>query len=92
MNIEDLTHGHKSTEGKRSKWVVITSLVVSLLGIIAEVAMGEWIEPGNGVAVTIAALVVSAAENFGYKKETTRLKIAKLQAEAVKKSQASSEE
>ena len=88
----DLTHGHKSTEGKRSKWVVISSLVVSVLGIVAEFALQEWLEPGSGVAVTVAGLVVSAAENFGYKRETTRLKIAKLQADAIKKSPASSAE
>ena len=90
--MEELTHGHKSTEGKRSKWVVGTSLLISILGVIAEFALQEWLEPGSGIAVTLAGLVVSAAENHGYKKETTRLKIAKLQADAIKKSQTSSGE
>lgn len=88
----DLTHGHKSTEGKRSKWVIISSLLMSVLGLVAEFALQEWLEPGSGIAITIAGMVVSAAESFGYKKETTRLKIAKLQADAIKKSPASSEE
>ena len=88
----DLTHGHKSTEGKRSKWVVISSLLISILGIVAEFALQEWLEPGSGIAVSIAGMVVSAAESFGYKKETTRLKIAKLQADAIKKSRVSSGE
>jgi len=79
----ELTKGAKTSEGRRSAFVVAASIIMPILGILCDLLLDHKIVDGTMAMAT--GLVASAIASSGYSYSRAAVKRAHVQAEAIKK-------
>jgi hypothetical protein len=79
-----LKPGSETSEGKRSKTVLILGLIMSVIGLVCSFVVDNYAL--EGTALSIVSLLATVANSMSYSRDRRIVKSVEMQAEALKKS------